>query len=82
MSGVVSRHDWVHGSVACPSCALPLDKARDHGEYLWGNDDARAYGVEGMHEGCGFVFRFEFDDGPPRSTEVPRDRPRDRRRRV
>jgi hypothetical protein len=60
--GVISRHAWVHGQVRCPNCDLPIDRIRDHGDYLWDDSGARSYGVQGKHERCGAAFRFDFDD--------------------
>jgi hypothetical protein len=39
----VSRHDWLHGLLACPTCGLPLDKDRDLTQYLW-RLEAQPYG--------------------------------------
>ncbi|HAF10397.1 MAG TPA: hypothetical protein DCK98_10005 [Chloroflexi bacterium] len=58
---IVSRHDWVHGLVACPNCGLPLDMARDHGEFLWDDGELRVSGVTGTHARCGAPFEFQFE---------------------
>ena len=58
----------------CPNCEVPLDRQRDHGESLWGNDDARAYGVEGTHERCGVASASTSMTNPPGQMSFPPDR--------
>lgn len=62
----ISRHNWVHGLVLCPTCGLPLDEHRDHGD------------VEGTHQRCGVAFRLNFDDVTTQSPEIRRAAPRGR----
>ena len=57
---VVSRRDWTHGLVACPSCGLPLDPNKDRGEYVQEVNQAQATGVTGRHLRCGAFFTFAF----------------------
>lgn len=62
-SRMVTRTDWLHGLVRCPSCGLSLDAEKDLLDYIHKLGASQPVGVNGKHRRCGTLFTFTFDGG-------------------